>query len=304
MTLHRWGVRTLGELAALPEDGLTERLGEAGSSLRRLAMGQGDNLLNMDRPAVEYAARQDLDHPIETLEPLLFVISTHLRELTRKLIQHGCSTHRVIVALKLDGGGKYSRTIELPVAVSDPAALLKQIQLAMEAQPPQGASVAVSVTLDPADPHIVQSGLFLPAAPEPEKLQTLLARLEALVGKDRVGSPEILNSHRPDAYALRPCAFEPGEPKGPAPQLLRLSMRYFRPPIAARVAVSKSAPQRVISSRVTGDVLEYAGPWRTSGGWWGDAGWNRDEWDVVLEDQVIYRIYFSQEKWFLDGNYD
>lgn len=304
LTLHRWGVRTLGELAALPEDGLAERLGEAGPLLRRLALGEGDNLLNIERPVDEFCAKQDLDDPVDNLEPLLFLIGAHLRDLMRKLIQHGCSTNRVTVALKLEGGGTYIKTVELPVAASDPAALLKQIQLAMEAQPPQDASVAVSVTLDAADPHIVQSGLFLPSAPEPEKLQTLLARLEALVGKDRVGSPEILNSHRPDAYAMRPCAFEPAEPKDPAPQLLRLSMRYFRPPVAARVMIVKSAPAKVVSSRVTSDVLEYAGPWRTSGGWWGDEAWKRDEWDVVLKDQVIYRIYVASEKWFLEGSYD
>src|ERR1700691_3769261 len=44
--LHRWGVRTLGELAALPEIGVVERLGETGYQLRRVALGRATDLLN------------------------------------------------------------------------------------------------------------------------------------------------------------------------------------------------------------------------------------------------------------------
>jgi protein ImuB len=304
LTLHRWGIRTLGELAALPETGLVERLGAAGARLRRLALGQGDSLLDIETPAIEYTARQELDHPIELLEPLLFVISRHLHELTRQLHQYGCATNRVTIRLKLDDGGTYTKIVELPVAVRDPVSLLKQIQFALEAQPPRAASLAVEVRLDPAEPRTAQGGLFLPATPEPEKLQTLLARLRALAGENRVGTPEILNTHRPDAYELRSCAFEPGELKGAAPHLLRLALRYFRPPISAQVTVHKGALERVISSRVTGRVLQFAGPWRTSGGWWTESAWNRDEWDVVLEDRAIYRIYLTGEQWFLDGSYD
>jgi protein ImuB len=304
LTLHRWGIRTLGELAALPETGLVERLGAAGARLRRLALGQGDSLLDIEPPAIEYTARQELDHPIELLEPLLFIISRHLHELTRRLNQYGCATNRVTITLKLDDGSAYTKIVEFPVAVRDPVSLLKQIQFALEAQPPRAASLAVEITLDPAEPRTVQGGLFLPATPEPEKLQTLLARLRALAGENRVGTPEILNSHRPDAYELRSCAFEPGEPKGSAPHLLHLALRYFRPPISAQVSIHKGALERVVSSRVTGRVVQFAGPWRTSGGWWTESAWNRDEWDVVLEDRAIYRIYLTGEQWFLDGSYD
>lgn len=303
-TLHRWGIRTLGELGALPESGLVERLGSAGARLRRLALGQGDALLDVQPPEIEYAARQDLDHPIELLEPLLFIISAQLNELMRKLLSNGCAANRAAVKLALEGGGEFIRVIELPVAVRDAAALLKQIQMSLDAQPPPAASVAVSVTLDAAEPRVAQGGLFLPPTPEPEKLQTLLARLRGLAGERCVGSPEILNSHRPDAHRLRPCAFSPSEPGKPAPQLLRLALRYFRPPISARVTVRDGMPERVASSRATGRVVQCGGPWKTSGEWWMESAWNRDEWDVLLEDRAIYRVYLASEKWFLDGCYD
>ena len=304
LTLRRWGIRTLGELGALPEAGLVERLGAAGSRLRHLALGHGDSVLDIQPPAIDYTAHQELDHPIELLEPLLFVLSSMLHELTRKLQHNGGAASRVTVTLTLERRKTFTKDIDLPVAVCDPVALLKQIQLALEAHPPRAASVAVGVTLHPAPPRVAQSGLFMPAAPESEKLQTLLARLRALAGEDHVGSPEILNSHRPDAYRLRPCAFEPCEPKDAMSKVLRLALRYFRPPLAARVDMDRGVLKRVASSRVSGRILECAGPWRTSGEWWTDTVWSRDEWDVVLEDRAIYRLYLTSEQWFIDGSYD
>ena len=304
LTLRRWGIRTLGELGTLPEAGLVERLGAAGSRLRHLALGHGESVLDIQPPAIDYTAHQELDHPVELLEPLLFVLSSMLHELTRKLQHNGGAASRVTVTLTLERRKTFTKDIDLPVAVCDPVALLKQIQLALEAHPPRAASVAVGVTLHPAPPRVAQSGLFMPAAPEPEKLQTLLARLRALAGEDHVGSPEILNSHRPDAYQLRPCAFNPCEPKDAAPRVLHLALRYFRPPLAARVDIDRGILKRVASPRVSGRVVQCAGPWRTSGDWWTDTVWSRDEWDVVLEDRAIYRLYLTSEQWFIDGSYD
>jgi protein ImuB len=62
--------------------------------------------------------------------------------------------------------------------------------------------------------------------------------------------------------------------------------------------------QRIVSERVSGEIVQAAGPWRTSGDWWAATAWNRDEWDVVLEDSAIYRVYFAAQQWFLDGSYD
>jgi hypothetical protein len=66
-------------------------------------------------------------------------------------------------------------------------------------------------------------------------------------------------------------------------------------------------------------VETCAGPWRTSGDWWqdapgpdavrrcvGEAGWDHDEWDVLLEDGVTYRLYRERGggHWFVDGVVD
>jgi protein ImuB len=301
LKLHRWGVRTLGELAALPEIGVVERLGETGYQLRRVALGRATDLLNLSLPPVEYSLHREFDDPVELLEPVLFVVSGQLHDLTAKLQQHGKAARRIIVTLSPD----FVRIIDLPLAMRDPLALLKQVQLSLESKPPRAPILAVRVTLDPVDPRVTQSGLFHPAAPEPEKLQTLLSRLRALAGADRVGTPELLNTHRPDAYRLRPCAFEPAEPAAAKSRPLRVALRYFRPPVAAQVTMRDQTPRRVISERVRGAVIHSAGPWRSSGDWWTDTSWSRDEWDIVLEDRAVYRIYLTTaQDWFLHGAYD
>ena len=60
---------------------------------------------------------------------------------------------------------------------------------------------------------------------------------------------------------------------------------------------------------VYGKVVDLAGPWRTTGDWWRDDSWARDEWDVTLErlgKQTLYRVYreLKTENWFVEGNYD
>jgi protein ImuB len=304
-TLRRWGIRTLGNLGALPEIGVRERLGEAGCRLRRIALGQEEDWLRLSRPPEEYTAREEFDYPVELLEPLLFVIAAQLRDLTAKLQRNGQAVRRIAIAATLDPSGETVRSVELPLSMRDPQALLKQIQLCLEAKPLGAPVTAIQVALDPADPRVVQGGLFQPTAPEPEKLQTLLTRLGALAGPDRVGSPVILDSHRPDAFRLRPCAFESANPSPVASRSLRLAFRYFRPPLPARVKVENSVPRRIASERVSGAVLHAAGPWRTSGEWWADTSWMRDEWDVALESQAAYRIYLTpSQEWFVEGSYD
>ena len=93
-------------------------------------------------------------------------------------------------------------------------------------------------------------------------------------------------------------------------------LRRFRRPVAAQVAVRDERPVRVSAAGVGvrgSAVRRSAGPWRTSGGWWEpeatgtDRGaWDRDEWDVALEDRVVYRL--SEDRatrvWVIEGYWD
>ena len=50
-------------------------------------------------------------------------------------------------------------------------------------QPPPAAVFGVSINCEPVKPRVMQTGLFIPLAPEPEKLELMLARLAGGVGQ-------------------------------------------------------------------------------------------------------------------------
>jgi protein ImuB len=190
----------------------------------------------------------------------------------------------------------------------DAKAFLKLMQLDLEAQPPQAPIVHVWMGANPAKPQATQSGLFIPAAPEPVKLELTLARIKAIVGENRAGIAERLNTHRPDAFRMHSGAgpwSAQRQRRGPiAPQSVSLALRMFRPPRPARVTVAASGPAYIAAENIRGKVLDLAGPWRTSGDWWTPDPWLRDEWDLALSDGALYRVYCEPRGWFVEGSYD
>ena len=288
-TLDRWGIHTLAELAALPELGFIARFGDAGERILRLARGETHRSLRVMTAPENYHRRIELEHPQHLLEPLLFVISSLLNELMQ-----GLSFNRV--TLKLND---VPRTLEFPVPVRESKVILKQLQFDLEAHPPQSAILSVEVQLNPAEARVLQHGLFIPQAPAPEKLQLTLARLTALLGEGNVGSPELLDTHRPDAFVMRAFSAEAAA-TAPQPTTIRFAFRYYRPPVAAQVRVKAERPISINAQ----PILTAAGPWRASGDWWTTAPWDREEWDVELSNGGLYRVYQASQRWFLEGMYD
>jgi protein ImuB len=307
-TLERWGIRRFRELAALPPLGIAERLGAEGLRLRELARGEAQRkIVPLEEPP-RFEDAIELEYPVDLLEPLAFLLARLLNGLCMRLATRALATDELRLRLKLDGRAAHERTLRLPVPSLDSKAFLKLLQLDLAAHPPEAPVVHVWMGMTPAKPRFAQSGLFLPAAPEPVKLELTLARIQAIVGEEHVGSPELLDTHRPDAFrmvlvgrASRPASFKPeGRPGGPP----HLAFRIFRPPRAARVAVAAGRPGFVTADGIRGKVLDLAGPWRTSGDWWTSDPWSRDEWDIALSDGAIYRLYCEPRGWFVEGSYD
>lgn len=302
-TLMRWGVETLADFAALPPLGVIERLGEEGGRLQALVEGRGTRPLRIARPPEDYTARTDLDEPLSQIEPLLFIISGMVNDIVKRLASHGLA----VGAIKASLAPFHEVRISFPAPVDDPRTILKQVHLELEAHRPRRAITAVAVELKPTPPRAAQHGLFTPPAAEPEQLQTLLARLRAIVGDDSAGAPELLNTHRPDAWKLRnDVLFEPGKITT-APTVTKVGFRYYRPALAASVAVNKEhRPARVEARGVRGAVTTSTGPWRSTGEWWTGTSWARDEWDIALDDGALYRLYreHNSNAWFVEGLYD
>lgn len=307
-TLARWGVETIADFLALPPLGVLERLGEEGGRLQALAEGRGQRMLQLARPAEEFTAVRELEAPVSNLEPLLFVVSSLLHDLVKRVVATGNAVQELSLQLEMERWEVSERTIGFPAPVQDPRTMLKQVQLALEADRPRGPVVGVRLELRPTPPRAVQKGMFTPNAPEPERLQTLLGRLAALTGQGTVGSPELLNTYRPDAWRLRQRnLFAAGTAVAvAAAPALQLALRLYRPALPARVRLVEGRPVELRAPGVEGVVVAAAGPWRTTGEWWAETAWARDEWDVAVVGAGLYRVYRQHlgDVWFVDGVYD
>jgi protein ImuB len=297
-TLERWGIRRLQELAALPPLGIAERLGPEGLRLRELARGEADRkLLPIAEPQL-FEDEIELEYPVELLEPLAFLLARLINGLCTRLATRALATDELRLRLKLETRAAHDRTLRLPVPSLDAKAFLKLLQLDLETHPPTAPVVHVRLEVNPVKPQAAQTGLFVLAAPEPVKLELTLARIRAIVGEGRVGRPELLDTHRPGAFRMGS-----GRP-APRPYRGELAFRIFRPPRLARVAIASGQPRFVAAEGIRGQVMEFAGPWRTSGDWWTIDPWSRDEWDIALSDGALYRIYCEPRGWFIEGSYD
>jgi protein ImuB len=311
-TFRRWGLTTLGEVAGLPAADLSERMGQAGLLLQRLASGVDLAPLVPDPGVPRFIQAIDLEWPIDALEPLSFVLARLLDPLSAALERADRGAAALRLDLRLVDRTVHGRLLQLPAAMRDAKVLRTLLLLDLESHPPSAAIDVVTLEIDPAPARIIQYSLLERAMPSAETLATLTARLGALVGDRRCGSPVLLDSYRPDAFEMR--RFDPDASRPAAIQSAAagtLILRRFRPPIAVRVTVERGRPARVAIDRrgmPGGCVEQQAGPWRTSGAWWDaeGAGWDRDEWDVALSDGSLCRLFRDRitERWFLEGVLD
>jgi protein ImuB len=351
-TFERWGVRHLNTLATLPEVELSERLGQEGLRLQQLARGAASRtLVPVEAPAV-FEEAVELEYPIVLLEPLAFLLNRLLEQVCARLTSRALATQELRLTLELENltgadpqcdtfgipsesdescnavqlseqhfvsgrQSKFCRTLRLPLPMLDSKLFLKLLQLDLNAHPPGAPIVKIHLAAEPARPRSAQGGLFLPPSPEPEKLELTLARIAGLVGESRVGSPELLDTHRAEGFRMRRfvsgatpetnCQKAPAEDKSAV-----TALRMFRPSLRATVTLENGELARIVCSKkkeVQGSVLWKAGPWRSSGDWWEREAWARDEWDIALQniDEVtLYRLVHDLlgGGWFVEGTYD
>jgi len=329
-TLDRWGIRNLRGLAALPEVSLSERLGQEGLRLQQLARGAASRtLVPVEAPPV-FEEAVELEHPIVLLEPLAFLLNRLLEQICARLGFRALATQELRLTLELENFSPFHqrssvnfvRTLRLPLPMLDTKVFLKLLQLDLNAHPPGAPIVKIHLAAEPARPRSTQAGLFLPPSPEPEKLELTLARIAGMVGENKVGALEMLDTHHPEGFRMRRFVAEapgksshekpPGEAEG---RSTVTALRRFRPPRRASVTLENGQPVHLVCPKnVQGDVLWRAGPWRFSGDWWEREAWSRDEWDLALQNNALRNgedISFCRlvhdllgGGWFVEGMYD
>jgi protein ImuB len=339
-TLDRWGIRDLRGLAALPEVSLSERLGQEGLRLQQLARGAASRtLVPVEAPPV-FEESVELERPIVLLEPLAFLLNRLLEQICARLGSRALATQELRLTLKLEffspfhqqSSINFVRSLRLPIPMLDTKVFLKLLQLDLNAHPPGAPIVKIHLAAEPARPRSAQAGLFLPPSPEPEKLELTLARIAGMIGENKVGALEMLDTHHPEGFRIRRFVAETSRksPREKTPGTAEVhptvtALRRFRPPRRASVTLENGQPAHLVCRNlvcrndVQGDVLWRAGPWRFSGDWWEREAWSRDEWDIALQNKALQNNALRNGEdisfcrlvhdllgggWFVEGMYD
>src|SRR6266542_1663566 len=320
--LHKWGIHTLGQLAALDKQQLGARLGPEAVRMWERANGQSNRLLKLVRPPESFEERFEFENEIETAEPLLFILRRFLEQLAVRLRAIYLVAKELTLQITFANEQVYERVFKITEPTNDVDLLFRMLHTHLENFKSEYPIVAVALSAQPIRPAREQFGLFETTLRNPHQLSETLARLTALLGADRVGTPVLEETYRPDAFRIDPFSWaltsaagnggQSSATPGPYPEARRSSplhilcsvLRRFRPAISGSVLLGEDRPSHVRGADVRGKIVDQRGPYLFSGNWWDEKSWVRAEWDLQLEAGELILAHESQGTWKLDGIYD
>src|SRR5712664_450543 len=260
--LRKWGIHTLGQLAALDKEQLGARLGPEAIRMWERANVRSNRVLKLVRPPKSFEESFEFENEIETAEPLLFMLRRFLeqlavrfgaiylvaKELTLQITFANSRQDEPAVADKQ----VYERVFKIPQPTNDVDLLFRMLQTHLENFRSKHPIVAVALSAQPIKPAREQFGLFEITLRNPSQLSETLARLIALLGTDRVGTPVLEETHRPDAFRMEPFAWAVASavPSGQSSHALRTAhatpaLRRFRPAVSTLVLLDEDRPAHV-----------------------------------------------------------
>lgn len=309
-TLCRWGIRTLGMLAALPQADLIARLGQDGKRLQQMATGTLPHLFQpIDVPFV-LEETAELDYPLDNLESLLFGVAIMLEQLIVRAAMRVYALAVVTVELHLDGGGTHRRSVSPRVPTNDKHLWLKLLHLDLEAHPAGAPISKVCLHAEPGATSKVQLGLFSPQLPEPGRLDVTLARIAALVGDDNVGRAVLDDTHTSPGFHMDSFVVPSGSSATQVSRGAYGCLRRVCPPERLSITLDCGRPSSFFFRGHRYTVRYAYGPWFAGGEWWNERIWGQEQWDLIAQGDDETTLYgcvhqdFVQKSWLLVGLYD
>ena len=333
--LHKWGIHTLGQFAALDREQLGARLGPEAIRMWERANGQSDRMLKLIRPPESFEESFEFENEIETAEPLLFMLRRFLEQFAIQLSGIYLVTNELALQITFTNKQIYERIFKIPQPTNNVDLLFRMLHTHLENFKSEYPIVAVALNAQPIKPAREQFGLFETTLRNPHQLSETLARLTGLLGADHVGTPVLEETHRPDAFRMEPFSSTGFQPVGEAGVLAcnrggrqdaRLphsqdgcatphpALRRFRPAPSTSVLLDEDGPAQVRSADVHGKIIDLRGPYLISGNWWDEKSWARAEWDLQLDAGELVRCYedppssnygaTGEATWRIDGIYD
>ncbi len=281
-TFALWGIRTLGELAALPEIELITRFGDDARRWHALARGEHPHTFQPIEPGFALREFYEFEDPIEQIDSLLFIGARMIDCLVTRAAGRALAIARLTACMRIEGSQTHEIILRPAIASTDRKFLLKLLQLELSAHPPQAPVQAFELGAEAGRSSTMQLGLFIPQTPEPSRLDVAVARLKAMVGCDRVGSPLLVDSYRPGDFRMQGFA-NTAPARKRVPGIQRMALRRVRPPAPIHMWQNAARPFEFSDSENRFKVITAYGPWRSSGCWWSIDHWELEEWDILAD---------------------
>ena len=309
--LETWGMKTLGDFMALPRQALTERLGLGVGHWHDLLHGKTCRLLRLHRPPECLTQRVTFEEPLTALEPLIFSLKRLLHTLSGRLAARHLAASFIELRLLLETGGEVPRRIHFPEPQSTVEGMLGPLQTWLDSLKIRAAVSGLELDAETSFAVAAQREWFGRQLPQPERWAETLAKLEALLGPDRVGIPVPVQTHAPDSFHLSPAAGLAQTQQAAAMPLpaCTLPLQRYRPPLAIAVAHEvrdgHPLPLALLTGPHPGQVLAARGPFPASGTWWQPTdAWQRLEWDIQIASHHLLRLVLEKpDRWKLEGIY-
>src|SRR5437016_4589563 len=250
--LHKWGIHTIGQLAALDKQQLGARLGPEAIRMWERANGQSSRVIKLIRPPESFEESFEFENEIETAELLLFMLRRFLEQLAIRLSGIYLVAKELTLRITFTDKQIYEPIFKIPQPTNNVDLLFRMLHTHLENFKSEYPIVGVALSAQPIRPAREQFEFFETTLRNPHQLSETLARLTALLGADRVGTPVLEETHRPDAFRLEPFvwAVESAVPSGESSHALKTAhatavLRRFRPAVAASVLLDADMPAHV-----------------------------------------------------------
>ncbi len=306
--LEMWGLGCLGDFMKLPRQGIAERLGPEAGRWHDVLHGKDCRLLKLHRVPESFAQEMDFEEGVGVLDQVVFALKRMLHVLAGRLAARHLAAGALELRMIMERGGEVVRRLRFPEPQTGVEGMLAPLQTMMDSVKLESAVIRMGLDAEATFAMAGQREWFGKNLPQPERWAETVAKLEAMLGPDRVGVPVREDTFRADTFSVRAI----GEKSGLATEIradCAVPLRRFRP--AREVAVASEAgglfpvPLAILTGTHKGEILNRRGPFLSSGAWWDPVlAWQRLEWDVEVRDGVVRLAFLKPRKWEVGGWYE
>lgn len=301
--LHLLGVRTLEELARLPHGPFVRRFGKAAAVWHDRARGVDPTPFRPRAHELQIEAAVYGEGSAAAEEQVYFALRVLADRVCSDLARAGKGATLVRVRFECENGDVREVDTGFAQATADARTMLDVMRAKLEGSTFDAPICGLRLQALRFEESGGAATLFGQNEPDPQVLAVALARLQAATGTEArrarvLPAPRLEARFKYDAFT--PAAVSPPRgsvvalrPRAAVPQLRLLAVREID------VRMRGNAPAHVDRRA----VVDCAGPWRVDDGWF-ESPIARDEYDVLLDDGMLCRIYRQGEHWYLRGAYD